>query len=109
MKMSLMDLVHNHHLIPSQCPVLLDLSKQQPLCQEQQFGGCGSGGLKANLVPHLKIRIAFYELCPKQAFIVSICLHCDAVSMKCSLKTINQKNLKSQFLANSTNVLSGQL
>ncbi len=57
-----MDLVHNHHLVLSQCPVLLDLSEEQPLSQEQQFGGRGPGGLKANLVPHLQNMTAICEM-----------------------------------------------
>ena len=57
-----MDLVHNHHLVLSQSPVLLDLSEQQPLGQEQQFGGRGPRGLKADLVPDLKNMMAFCEL-----------------------------------------------
>lgn len=60
-EVSLMDLVHNHHLVLSQRPVLLDLSEQQPLSQEQQFGGCGPGGLKAYLVPHLQNITALCE------------------------------------------------
>lgn len=59
MEMSLVDLIHNHHLVLRQRPVLLDLSEQQPLGQEQQFGGRGPGGFKADLVPHLKIKTAF--------------------------------------------------
>lgn len=52
-EVSLVDLVHDHHLVLSQRPVLLDLSEQQPLGQEQEFGGCGPGGFEADLVPHL--------------------------------------------------------
>lgn len=54
MEVSLVNLINYHHLILSQCPVLLDLSKQQPLSQKQQFGGCCLGGFKADLVPHLQ-------------------------------------------------------
>lgn len=61
-EMSLMDLINYDHLVLSQRPVLLDLSQQQPLSQEQQFGGCGPGGLKADLVTYLKIRIVPCEL-----------------------------------------------
>lgn len=61
-EVSLVDLVHDHHLVLGQSPVLLDLSEQQPLSQEQQFGGRGPGGLKAYLVPHLKNMTTFCEL-----------------------------------------------
>lgn len=61
-EVSLMDLVHDQHLVLSQRLVLLDLSEQQPLSQEQQFGGRGPGGLKADLVPHLQNMTAFCEL-----------------------------------------------
>lgn len=57
-----MDLINYDHLVLSQRPVLLDLSQQQPLSQEQQLGGCGPGGLKADLVTYLKIRIVPCEL-----------------------------------------------
>lgn len=52
-EMPLMDFIHNHHLVLSQRPVLLDLSEQQTLSQERQFGGGGAGGLKADLVSYL--------------------------------------------------------
>lgn len=50
----LVDLVHDQHLVLRQRFVLLDLSEQQPLSEEQQFGGRGPGGLKADLVTHLQ-------------------------------------------------------
>lgn len=54
-----MDLVHYHHLVLGQCPVMLDLTQQQPLCQEQQFGGCGPAAFKADLVSYLKVTTTF--------------------------------------------------
>lgn len=61
-KVPFMDLVHDHHLVLSQRPVLLNLPEQQPLGQKQQFGGCGPSGLKAYLVPYLQNRTAFCQL-----------------------------------------------
>lgn len=61
MEVSLVDLVHDHHLVLSQSPVLLDLPQQQALGQEEQLGGRGPGGLKADLVPHLQNMTAFCE------------------------------------------------
>lgn len=57
-----MNFVHNHHLVLSQRPVLLDLSEKQSLSQEQQFGSCGPGGFKAYLMPHLQHMTVFSEL-----------------------------------------------
>lgn len=53
-KVPLVHLIHNHHLVLSECPVLLDLSQQESLCQEQKLGSCGAGCLKAYLMPHLQ-------------------------------------------------------
>lgn len=53
MKVSLVDLVHDHHLVLGQRPILLDLPEQQAFGQEEQLGGRGPGGLKADLVPDL--------------------------------------------------------
>lgn len=61
-EVSLMDLVHDQHLVLREGPVLLDLPEQQPLCQEQQFGGRGLRGLEADLVPHLQNMTAFCQL-----------------------------------------------
>lgn len=54
-----MNLINYHHLILIQCPVVLDLSKQQPLSQKQQFGGCCPGGFEAYLVPYLQYDDSF--------------------------------------------------
>lgn len=53
-EVSLVDLVHDHHLVLRQRLLLLDLSQQETLSQEEQLGGRGPSGLKANLVPNLK-------------------------------------------------------
>lgn len=53
-EVSLVDLVHNHHLVLGQRLLLLDLSQQETLSQEEQLGGRGPSGLKADLVPNLE-------------------------------------------------------
>lgn len=53
-KVPLVHLVYNHHLVLGECPVVLDLPQQESLRQEQQLGGCGASGLKAYLMPHLQ-------------------------------------------------------
>lgn len=54
-EMSLMDLIHDDHLILIQDLVLLDLTQQESLGQEEQLSGWRPRSLEADLIPNLEM------------------------------------------------------